>query len=100
MKKRENMKIRVLSLSVHEKLYKRPPLALPHCPSTMLLAPLLFLAAQARAQDDCTDPLAKCVIRAMDEMISDHVAWDNKTAWTAIMEKFFTADMVYDTNYR
>ena len=23
----------------------------------------------------------RCVIRAMDELISDHVAWDNKTAW-------------------
>merc|ERR1712013_976350 len=27
------------------------------------------------------------------------VAWDNKTAWIAIMEQFFTEDMIYDTNY-
>lgn len=65
----------------------------------MLLLPLTLLATTAMAQDDCTDPLAKCVIRAMDEMISDHVAWDNKTAWTSIMAKFFTEDMIYDTNY-
>ena len=68
--------------------------------------PLALALAQGLAQDhdfftkeDCTDPLAKCVIRAMDKMISDHVAWDNKTAWTAIMEEFFTEDRIYDTNY-
>jgi len=49
--------------------------------------------------DDCVDPKAKCVIREMDDMIANRVAWDNKTAWIAIMEEFFTADMIYDTNY-
>jgi len=49
--------------------------------------------------DDCVDPKAKCVIRAMDDLIANHVEWDNKTAWVAIMEQFFTEDMIYDTNY-
>merc|ERR1712042_132283 len=49
--------------------------------------------------DDCVDPKAKCVIREMDDMIANRVAWDNKTAWIAIMEQFFTEDMIYDTNY-
>eukprot|EP00091_Calanus_sinicus_P024507 TRINITY_DN882_c0_g1_i4.p1 TRINITY_DN882_c0_g1~~TRINITY_DN882_c0_g1_i4.p1 ORF type:complete len:227 (+),score=68.17 TRINITY_DN882_c0_g1_i4:94-774(+) len=49
--------------------------------------------------DACVDPKAKCVIRAMDDMIANRVAWDNKTAWVAIMEEFFTEDMIYDTNY-
>ena len=66
-------------------------------PSTSLL--LLLLLPPALALEDCPDPLAKCVIRAMDNMISHHVVWDNKTAWTDIMEDFFTEDMIYDTNY-
>ena len=66
---------------------------------TSRVLPLLLLLPLTMSQEDCTDPLAKCVIRAMDKMISDHVAWDNKTAWTAIMEEFFTEDMIYDTNY-
>jgi len=49
--------------------------------------------------DSCVDPKAKCVIREMDDMIANHVAWDNKTAWIAIMEEFFTENMIYDTNY-
>merc|ERR1719334_2815926 len=49
--------------------------------------------------DACVDPKAKCVIRAMDDLIANHVEWDNKTAWVAIMEQFFTEDMIYDTNY-
>jgi len=35
----------------------------------------------------------------MDKMISDHVAWDNRTAWTEIMSRFFTQDMIYDSNF-
>jgi len=49
--------------------------------------------------DGCTDPKAKCVIRAMDKVISDHVAWDDWTAWEKIMKEFFTEDMIYDSNY-
>ena len=45
------------------------------------------------------DPLAKEVIRAMDEVISDHVEWDNWEEWSKIMAKYFTADMIYDTNW-
>ena len=45
------------------------------------------------------DPLAKEVIRAMDKVISDHVEWDNWEKWSEIMAEFFTADMIYDTNW-
>jgi len=45
------------------------------------------------------DPLAKEVIRAMDEVISDHVAWDDWEEWSKIMEEYFTEDMIYDTNW-
>jgi len=48
---------------------------------------------------ECVDPKAKCVIRAMDEKISNRVAWNNKTEWVNIMKEFFTEDMIYDTNY-
>ena len=33
------------------------------------------------------DPLAKEVIRAMDEVIADHVAWDDWEQWSKIMEE-------------
>ena len=46
-----------------------------------------------------SDPLAKEVIRAMDKVISDHVEWDNWDKWSEIMAEFFTADMIYDTNW-
>ena len=36
------------------------------------------------------DPLAKEVIRAMDEVISDHVAWDDWEEWSKIMEEVDT----------
>ena len=45
------------------------------------------------------DPLAKEVIRAMDEVISDHVEWDNWDKWSEIMAEYFTEDMIYDTNW-
>jgi len=60
----------------------------------LLIAPLVH-----SDWNGCRDPKAKCVIRAMDELISDHVAWDNKTAWVDIMGQFFTQDMIYDTNW-
>jgi len=63
---------------------------------------LLLFSAQLlfdQVRGSCVDPKAKCVIRAMDDMIANHVAWDNKTAWIAIMEEFFSEDMIYDTNY-
>jgi len=43
------------------------------------------------------DPIAKEVIRAMDEVIADHVEWDNWEKWSEIMEEFWTEDMIYDT---
>lgn len=36
------------------------------------------------------DPLAKEVIRAMDEVIADHVAWDDWEQWSKIMEEVET----------
>ena len=74
-----------------------------HC--KMRSAVFIFLASCVLGSewgdvgDDCVDPKAKCVIREMDDMIANRVAWDNKTAWIAIMEQFFTEDMIYDTNY-
>jgi len=56
---------------------------------------LLFLAIST-AQ---SEPKAKLIIHAMDEAISNHVAWDDWTKWSNLMEQFFTEDMVYDTNY-
>jgi len=60
---------------------------------------LLGLTVVAADIDGCTDPKAKCVIRAMDKVISDHVAWDDWPAWEALMKQFFTEDMIYDSNY-
>jgi len=60
--------------------------------------PLCLLLA-ALLGPGLADPLAKEVIREMDEVISDHVEWDNFEAWTEIMAKYFTADMIYDTNW-
>ena len=67
-------------------------------PSTMTPRPLCLLLA-ALLGPGLADPLAKEVIREMDEVISDHVEWDNFEAWTEIMAKYFTADMIYDTNW-
>jgi len=33
---------------------------------------------------------AKCVIRAMDDVIADHIAWDDWEAWEKLMLQFFT----------
>jgi len=65
---------------------------------------VLFLAGltartSALRVDDCVDPKAKCVIRAMDQVIMDGVAWDNFVEWEKIMKQFFTEDMIYDSNY-
>ena len=45
------------------------------------------------------DPYAKTVVHAMDMEISNHIAWDNWPKWSELMAKYFTQDMVYDTNY-
>jgi predicted ester cyclase len=45
------------------------------------------------------DPYAKVLVHAMDKEISDHIAWDNWPKWSQLMAKYFTQDMVYDTNY-
>ena len=45
------------------------------------------------------EPYAKVVIRAMDKDISNHVDWNDYITWSALMAKFFSQDMIYDTNY-
>ena len=35
----------------------------------------------------------------MDKDISNHIAWDNWEKWNECMSKYFTQDMIYDTNY-
>jgi len=45
------------------------------------------------------EPYPKTVIRAMDKDISNHIAWDNWEKWNECMSKYFTQDMIYDTNY-
>ena len=45
------------------------------------------------------EPYPKIVIRAMDIDISNHIAWDNWEKWNKCMSKYFTQDMIYDTNY-
>ena len=57
---------------------------------------LVFALLLATSQGD---PLAKEVIRAMDEVIADHVEWDNWDKWSEIMAEYFTEDMIYDTNW-
>jgi len=45
------------------------------------------------------EPYPKIVIRAMDKDISSHIAWDDWDKWNEIFSKYFTQDMIYDTNY-
>ena len=35
----------------------------------------------------------------MDKDISNHIAWDNWEKWNECMSKYFTQDMIYDTNW-
>ena len=38
-------------------------------------------------QNAIADPIAKEVIRAMDEVIADHIEWDNWEEWNKLMQK-------------
>ena len=49
--------------------------------NSMLLITLLFW------QNAIADPIAKEVIRAMDEVIADHIEWDNWEEWNKLMQK-------------
>merc|ERR1712234_9880 len=62
------------------------------CAKMLILFSLVLSLANVRG-----DPIAKEVIRAMDEVIADHVEWDNWEKWSEIMEEFWTEDMIYDT---
>jgi len=46
-----------------------------------------------------TLPLSKKIIKSMDDLISDHVDTFDWDAWSALMQPFWTEDMVYDTNW-
>ena len=48
---------------------------------SILMITLLFW------QNAIADPIAKEVIRAMDEVIADHIEWDNWEEWNKLMQK-------------
>lgn len=66
---------------------------------TLYISILVLIGSISADIDGCTDPKAKCVIRAMDDVIADHIAWDDWEAWEKLMLQFFTEDMIYDSNY-
>merc|ERR1712244_118761 len=66
---------------------------------TAMVSPVVLFSLLVSTLVVRADPLAKEVIRAMDQVISDHVEWDNWDKWSEIMAEFFTADMIYDTNW-
>jgi len=43
------------------------------------------------------DPAGKAVVKRMDELIADHVQWNNWTQWSALQRPYWTTDMTYDT---
>ena len=47
-----------------------------------------FISFQEQNHSKVVSQIIRCVIRAMDELISDHVAWDNKTAWVVFTFAF------------
>jgi len=57
--------------------------------------------ASARGGTDLpgTLPLSKQIIRAMDDLISNHIDTFDWDAWSTLMEPFWTEDMIYDTNW-
>eukprot|EP00931_Biecheleriopsis_adriatica_P003647 TRINITY_DN105437_c0_g1_i1.p1 TRINITY_DN105437_c0_g1~~TRINITY_DN105437_c0_g1_i1.p1 ORF type:complete len:386 (-),score=62.49 TRINITY_DN105437_c0_g1_i1:27-1127(-) len=63
----------------------------------LLIAKLLLVSVADRPGPDSKDPLAKHVIKAMDSIIANHVAWNNWTAWSQAQKGFWTDDFVYDT---
>jgi len=65
---------------------------------------ILLLASPSFSIDTETcqalgNPKAKCIIDGMLEVIEKHTAWDDWEGWYDIMKDFWTADMVYDSNW-
>ena len=63
----------------------------------MLLHLTLGLLGALASGPPYTVPTAKRVIRQMDDVISNHVAVYDWPAWSAIMEPFWTTDLIYDS---
>ena len=61
----------------------------------MRFAPAMLLVGAAALPYPI--PVAKRVIRAMDDVIANHVAVYDWDAWSAIMKDYWTEDFVYDT---
>ena len=68
-------------------------------PGFFIQAGIDLFARAHQKQKAYSEPHTKTVIRAMDKEISDHVDWDDWTKWNEIFTKYFTQDMIYDTNY-
>ena len=60
---------------------------------------LLILYSNFALYVGCKEPKAKQVIKAMDALISDHISWNNWTQWHKLIRQFFTADIIYDSNF-
>merc|ERR1712166_1737818 len=60
-------------------------------------ADLLVQAAPPSVHEP--DPTAKATIRQMDRIISQHLQWNNWSAWSALQKPFWTTNFVYDTVY-
>ena len=73
-----------------------PPYFLP---GFFIQAGIDLFARAHQKQKAYSEPYTKTLIRAMDKAISNHIAWDDWPKWNEIFSKYFTQDMIYDTNY-
>jgi len=70
---------------------------------TLALLPLLLL--QVHAEYDLEKCMAmgglrsKCITAGMNNIITDHIAWDDWEGWYEVMKDFWTEDMIYDSNW-
>merc|ERR1712013_128643 len=70
---------------------------------TLALLPLLLL--QVHAEYDLEQCMAmgglrsKCITAGMNNIITDHIAWDDWEGWYEVMKDFWTEDMIYDSNW-
>ena len=89
----------LISLICHYNILYLVPLPPYFLPGFFIQAGIDLFARAHQKQKAYSEPHTKTVIRAMDKEISNHVAWDDWTKWNEIFSKYFTQDMVYDTNY-
>merc|ERR1712002_189123 len=70
---------------------------------TLTILPLLLL--QVHAEYDLEKCMAmgglrsKCITAGMNNIITDHIAWDDWEGWNEVMQDFWTEDMIYDSNW-